>query len=324
MIVLRLGVVNALFSQRQNLLLVGITAGQEQTLKQRTINLPLHLADRPSGVDCFLFIEAALFLIGDGQQLAVVRSIQFSRHCLENRIAEIELPHLVCKYFNLLTFPRNHDIVIVENDLGGILDAERLPKANKEIFGTADLDELRELAKMLKINHPNPRNAGRKAQLTPDQTVEVLELHRKGIGNTEIAKQFGVSRQTIYKYIYNAEHFSTDPDFTMRMNFMNGQQLCTVIDIDFKHEIVRMKNYTDRIPLRAFGVVENPSWADFEEFLKERCLPASRAGLKDILREMEVPFFDPLLIIEKTNGRMAGDHQWVQIIKAESSCATDR
>lgn len=52
-------------------------------------------------------------------------------------------------------------------------------KQIKEIFGTADLDELRELAKMLKINHPNPRNAGRKAQLTPDQTVEVLELHRK-------------------------------------------------------------------------------------------------------------------------------------------------
>ena len=105
----------------------------------------------------------------------------------------------------------------------------------EEIFGTSDLDELRKLAKMLKINNPNPRNTGRKAQLTPDQTVEVLELHRKGIGNTEIAKQFGVSRQTIYKYIYNAEHFSTDPDFTMRMNFMNGSQLCTVIDIDFKH-----------------------------------------------------------------------------------------
>ena len=70
-------------------------------------------------------------------------------------------------------------------------------KQIKEIFGTSDLDELRELAKMLKINHPNPRNAGRKAQLTPDQTVEVLELHRKGIGITEIAKQFGVSRQTI-------------------------------------------------------------------------------------------------------------------------------
>ena len=49
--------------------------------------------------------------------------------------------------------------------------------------------------------------------------------------------------------------------------------------------------------------------------MTERCLPASRAGLKDILREMDVPFFDPLLIIEKTNGRMAGDNQWVQMIR---------
>ena len=49
--------------------------------------------------------------------------------------------------------------------------------------------------------------------------------------------------------------------------------------------------------------------------MKERCLPASRAGLKGILREMDVPFFDPLLIIEKTNGRMAGDNQWVQMIR---------
>ena len=72
-------------------------------------------------------------------------------------------------------------------------------KQIKEIFGTSDLDELRELAKGLKSSHSNPRNAGRKAQLTPDQIVEVL--HRKGIGNTEIAKRFGVSRQTIYKYI---------------------------------------------------------------------------------------------------------------------------
>ena len=47
-------------------------------------------------------------------------------------------------------------------------------KQIKEIFGTADLNELRELAKMLKINNPNPRNAGRKAQLTPDQIVEIL------------------------------------------------------------------------------------------------------------------------------------------------------
>ena len=36
---------------------------------------------------------------------------------------------------------------------------------------------------------------------------------------------------------------------------------------------------------------------------------------ESVLREMDVPFYDPLLIIEKTNGRMAGDHQWVQMIR---------
>ena len=48
------------------------------------------------------------------------------------------------------------------------------------------------------------------------------------------------------------------------------------------------------------------------------CLPASRAGLKGILREMDVPFYDSLLIIEKTKGRMTGDHQWIQIIKKKA------
>ena len=49
--------------------------------------------------------------------------------------------------------------------------------------------------------------------------------------------------------------------------------------------------------------------------MKERCLPTSRAGLKGILWEMDVSFYDPLLIIEKTKGRMAGDNQWVQMIR---------
>ena len=36
---------------------------------------------------------------------------------------------------------------------------------------------------------------------------------------------------------------------------------------------------------------------------------------KDILKEMGLPFYDPLLIIEKTDGRMAGDEQWILILK---------
>lgn len=65
-------------------------------------------------------------------------------------------------------------------------------------------------------------------------------------------------------------------------------------------------------PTNRFGM---DTWKDFEIFLQDRCLPASRAGIKEILRDMGVPFYDPLLIIEKTEGRIAGDHQWMQLIK---------
>lgn len=108
-------------------------------------------------------------------------------------------------------------------------------------------------------------------------------------------------------------------NFTLRMNFMNRQDLCTVIDIDFKRERIKIENHTNKIPLRAFGVVENPSWEDFQIFLEDRCLPRTRAGLKEILRDMGVPFYDPLLIIEKTQGRIAGDNQWIALIPLKQS-----
>ena len=79
---------------------------------------------------------------------------------------------------------------------------------------------------------------------------------------------------------------------------------------NYIYELIE-KGKLKAIKLKSFKIRKSA----VEEFLKERCLPASRAGLKDILREMDVPFFDPLLIIEKTNGRMAGDHQWVQMIR---------
>ena len=78
-----------------------------------------------------------------------------------------------------------------------------------------------------------------------------------------------------------------------------------------------IKNYTDQIIFRAFGVVTDPDWADFEYFLEERCFPRTRDHRKDILREMGLPFYDPLLIIEKTQGRMSDDHQWIMILKKE-------
>lgn len=108
-------------------------------------------------------------------------------------------------------------------------------------------------------------------------------------------------------------------NYMLRINHMNRQDLYTVIDVDFKHERIKIENHTYKIPLRAFGVIENPTWEDFQIFLEDRCLPRTRFGLKEILRDMDVPFYDPLLIIEKTQGRMAGDNQWMKLIHLKQS-----
>lgn len=147
------------------------------------------------------------------------------------------------------------------------------------------------------------------------QIARMLALQQKGMSIEKIADQFQVSSQVIGNLLDSAWHFSEDPDVTMRMLYMYRDRLCTVIDIDFRHEKLAIQNYTHQIPLRAFGVVEQPKWSDLEWFLEDRCFPRTRDHAKDILREMGVPFYDPLLIIEKTQGRMAGDEQWILILK---------
>ena len=192
-----------------------------------------------------------------------------------------------------------------------------------DIFGTIDLDELKSIAQKAQIikreKSHNERGAGRKSSLAPQQSAEMLALHQQGKGVTELAKRYGVSRQTIYKQLERAQEFSDDPDIMLRLNYMNRNELCTTIDVYFKHEKIKIKNYTDKIPLRAFGVVENPTWEDFQWFLKDRCFPETRAHLKWVLSDVGVSFYDPLMIIEKTKGKMAEDQQWIEVIHRKAS-----
>ena len=73
---------------------------------------------------------------------------------------------------------------------------------------------------------------------------------------------------------------------------------------------VKAKNYTDKIMFRAFGVVETP---DYDQYLESRCFPSSRDKMKLILKDLDLPFYDPMMIIEKTEGRMAEDDFWIRI-----------
>ena len=102
-------------------------------------------------------------------------------------------------------------------------------------------------------------------------------------------------------------------EYPLRLWYMYRQKPCTMIDVNEVEQRVRVVNYTDKLMFRAFGKVEEPDYKMYEEFLESRCFPSSRDKMKLVLKDRELPFYDPLMIIEKTGGRMAEDDFWIQI-----------
>ena len=99
----------------------------------------------------------------------------------------------------------------------------------------------------------------------------------------------------------------------LRLYYMYRSTVCTIIDIDETNRKVKIKNYIDNPQMRAFGVNTEPNFEEYEEFIESRCFPRSRDKMKLELKRLDIPFYDPILIIEKTEGRMAEDEFWIKI-----------
>lgn len=145
----------------------------------------------------------------------------------------------------------------------------------------------------------------------------------------EFADFVGVSKPTVERWESGDEKISgpivllieilkRNPDIEMdytvspkatpiRLKYYYRDMLCTVIDVNEIEQRVYIKNYTDNLLLRAFGRNEHPTFADYEEFLETRCFPRTRDKMKLMLKEYDIPFYDPFLIVEKTGGRMEDD-----------------
>ena len=100
---------------------------------------------------------------------------------------------------------------------------------------------------------------------------------------------------------------------TMRLYYMYNEMVCTVIDVNEINRNITIRNYIDNPLFRAFGVNTQPDYDDYEEFLKSRCFPESRDKMKIELERLGIPFYDPILIIEKTQGRVEGDNFSIKI-----------
>lgn len=93
----------------------------------------------------------------------------------------------------------------------------------------------------------------------------------------------------------------------------SGDTLCAKIADDETAQKVCLKNLvTDYLKL-PFGNNQSPSWEDYLHFLEDRCIPRSRAGLREYLEAIGVDSYAPLEIIQKTQGRMAEDDLWLTV-----------
>ena len=71
----------------------------------------------------------------------------------------------------------------------------------------------------------------------------------------------------------------------MKINYYKDQGvLLTEMEIDFVNQTVKIKNHTDNLIDRAFGVNEHPTMKDFEEFCEYRSIPQTRYNFKTEMR----------------------------------------
>lgn len=163
----------------------------------------------------------------------------------------------------------------------------------KELRGQFGLSQV-ELAELLGCSRPTVERWERSKELITGPVVLLMELLRK---HPEEVWQATVPPQ----------------ETNLRIWYMYRQRPCTLIDVNETRRSVEIRNFTDNVMFRAFGVVEEPDYAAYEAFLESRCFPRERDKMKLVLADIGIPYYDPLLIVEKTEGRMAEDEFWLRV-----------
>ena len=136
--------------------------------------------------------------------------------------------------------------------------------------------------------------------------AEDIRILRKKLKLTQkdFAKLVNVSQKTIERW---------EKEYPIRLWYMFKSEICTIIDVDERGRKVKIYNYTNNFIKKAFGRNEKPTFEEYEEFLESRCFPRQRDKIKLVLEDLNLPFYDPFMIIEKTEGRMAEDDFWIRI-----------
>lgn len=98
----------------------------------------------------------------------------------------------------------------------------------------------------------------------------------------------------------------------IEFDYMRKNEVMSHVKVDYVNKKVDVVNYTDEIVYTPFGIVTNPSIQDFEHFLETRCFPKNRYNCKQLLADLELDYYSPILIVQKTHGRQLEDYHWIK------------
>lgn len=57
---------------------------------------------------------------------------------------------------------------------------------------------------------------------------------------------------------------------------------------------------------------EHPTWKQLMNFFEDRCFERGRGDVRQILKVLELDFYDPYLIAQKTRGQLWDDFYWIR------------
>ncbi|MCM1122084.1 MAG: type II toxin-antitoxin system MqsA family antitoxin [Eubacterium sp.] len=164
----------------------------------------------------------------------------------------------------------------------------------------------------------------RKLELTQAEfaglaNVSLKTVERWETGEKEITGPIVTLMKILNEYPQIGERLVIpEQSYPLRLWYMSGDKVCTIIDVDERGRRIKIYNYTNDYICRAFGRIEQPTFEEYEAFLESRCFPRSRDKMKLVLEELGLPFYDPFLIVEKTEGRMAEDDFWIRIERRQN------
>lgn len=139
-----------------------------------------------------------------------------------------------------------------------------------------------------------------------------------GIDDKEVLLSFDGTSIAISP-ILSAEEFVKQKQLAKhclyKLGYYDKNKLCTLIYADFTDKTLKIENRTENLIKTAFGANTAPDWQAFTDFLEERCVPRNRMGIREYLEAIGVEEYEPFEIVQKTQGRMAEDKQWLKTEK---------